>query len=150
MIFELRERWSRQQLWVRWVLAVYLIGFLEGFGDHVLVLARGGIHAYAPFRSVPLQAFFVSLVVLDPLAAVLVGLVRRAGFWFAGSVMVMDVCANCMGNWQGLKDDPAGLWRPDGLLFINLFGLFVVAFLLPLHRAVAGTGGRPKVAAPSG
>ncbi|WP_258036648.1 hypothetical protein [Streptomyces sp. SM10] len=127
-----------------------MTGFLEGFGAHVLDLARGGIHAYAAFQWVPLQVFFVCLVVLDPLVAVLVGCVRSAGVWLAGAVMVMDVCANWLGNWQWLRDDPAGLLRPDGLLLINVFGLFVVVFLLPLHRAVAGTDARAQVAAHSG
>ncbi|WP_432095283.1 hypothetical protein [Streptomyces sp. bgisy100] len=140
MIIELRERWGRQPLWVRWALTAYLIGFLEGFCAHVFDLARGGIHAYTAFEWIPLQIFFVSLVVLDPLVGVLVGLVRREGIWLAGSVMGMDVCANWMGNWQWLRDDPAGLLRPDGLLFINLFGLFVAAFSLPLHHAISGTG----------
>ncbi|MEU8709028.1 hypothetical protein [Streptomyces sp. NPDC048565] len=136
-MFALRERWSRQRPWVRWVLAVYVIGFLEGFGAHVLDLARAGIHAYAPFQWVPLQVFFVALVVLDPLVVVLVMLTRRAGVWLAGAVMVMDAGANWIGNWHWLKDDLAGLLRLDGLLVINLFGLFVVAFLLPLHHAMA-------------
>lgn len=121
---------------------MYVIGFLEGFGAHVLDLAQFGIHAYAPFQWVPLQVFFVALVVLDPLVVVLVGLTRRAGVWLAGAVMAMDVCANWAGNWHWLKDDLAGLWRLDGLLVINLFGLFVVAFLLPLHGAMI----QPKLA----
>ncbi|WP_406149696.1 hypothetical protein [Streptomyces sp. NBC_01012] len=115
---------------------MYAIGFLEGFGAHVLDLARAGIHAYAPFHWVPLQAFFVALVVLDPLVVVLVVLVRRAGVWLAGAVMVMDVCANWAGNWHWLKGDPAGLLHLDGLLVINLFGLFVIASVLPLQHAM--------------
>ncbi|MFJ6919470.1 hypothetical protein ACIQUX_36655 [Streptomyces sp. NPDC101133] len=69
MGLELRERWSAQPLWARWVLAVYLIGLFEGTGSHVADLVRGGIYAYAAFHHVSLQVFFVSLVVLDPLAA---------------------------------------------------------------------------------
>ncbi|MFE9181431.1 hypothetical protein ACFYN5_34920 [Streptomyces sp. NPDC007126] len=146
MGLELRERWSAQPLWARWVLAVYLIGLIEGTGSHVADLVRGGIYAYTAFHQVSLQVFFVSLVVLDPLAAVLVGLVRREGVWLASAVMVLDVSANWWGNRHWLRDDPAQLlW----LLPITVFGLFVVAFAVPLHRAVAGAASRSPAALPS-
>lgn len=45
--FELPERWGAQRLWARWVLAVYLIGFVEGAGSHIADLVRGGIHCRA-------------------------------------------------------------------------------------------------------
>ncbi|MEU2625339.1 hypothetical protein ABZ642_45905 [Streptomyces sp. NPDC007157] len=143
---ELRERWGAQPLWARWVLAGYLIGLTEGTGSHIADLIRGGIHTYASWPQVPLQVFFVSLVILDPLAAVLVGLVRREGIWLANAVMVMDVSTNWWGNRHWLRDDPAQLlW----LLPITLFGLFVVAFAVPLHRTVAGAASRPQAALPS-
>ncbi|MEU6098334.1 hypothetical protein [Streptomyces sp. NPDC047079] len=145
MGFELRERWGGQPLWARWVLTVYLIGFLEGSCVHVLDLARDGIHAYASFPQAPLQVFFVSLAILDPLVAVLVGLVRREGVWLASAVMVTDVFANWWGNRHWLRDGPAELLP---LLPITLFGLFVVAFFLPLHRTVARTAGRTRAALP--
>ncbi|MFF4398720.1 hypothetical protein [Streptomyces sp. NPDC001480] len=134
MGFEVRERWGAQPSWARWVLAVYLIGFTEGTVSHIADLVRGGVHAYASFHQVPVQVFLVSLVVLDPLAAVLVGLVRREGLWLAGAVMVMDVSANWWGNRHWLRDDPPQLL---GLLPLTLFGLFVVAFAVPLHRTSA-------------
>ncbi|CAL9363078.1 hypothetical protein SUDANB174_07021 [Streptomyces sp. enrichment culture] len=88
--------------------------------------------------------FFVSLAVLDPLVAVLVGLVRREGVWLAGAVMVTDVFANWWSNRHWLQDDPARLlWLSP----ITLFGLFVVAFLLPLHRTAARTTARPQAGA---
>jgi hypothetical protein len=121
-----------------------LIGFLEGACAHFLDLIRGGFHAYASFPQVSLQAFFISLAVLDPLVVVLVAFVRRPGVWLASGVMVLDVSANWIGNWQWLHDDPAGLLRPVGLLPITLFGLFVVASLIPLHRTTAMTRRKPQ------
>ncbi|MGW2081585.1 hypothetical protein ACWCOW_32465 [Streptomyces sp. NPDC001939] len=145
MGFELRRRWGGQPLWARWDRAVHLIGFLEGFCAHVLDLARGGIHAYASFPG-PLQVFFVSLVFLDPLVAVLVGLVRREGGRLAGAVMVLDVSGNWWANRHWLQDDPAKLvW----LLPITFFGLFVVAFMVPLRRTVAVMTSKPRTVAPS-
>jgi hypothetical protein len=123
-----------------------LVGLTEGTGSHVADLVRGGIHAYAAFPQLPLQAFFVSLVLLDPLAAVLVGLVRREGIWLANAVMVTDVSANWWGNRHWLRDDPVQLLC---LLPITFFGLFVAALAVPLHRTVAGAESRPKAALPS-
>ncbi|WP_329431633.1 hypothetical protein OG564_01180 [Streptomyces sp. NBC_01280] len=89
--------------------------------------------------------FFLSLVVLDPLVVVLVGLVRLEGVWLAGAVMALDLCGNWWGNWHWLRDDPSQLLR---LLPLTLFGAFVVASTLPLHR-VAGTTARSETALPS-
>lgn len=132
-------------MWARWVLAAYLIGFLEGSFVHILDLVRDGFHAYAVFPQVPLQAFFVSLAVLDPLVALLVGFLRREGVWLASAVMVTDGVANWWGNRHWLQDDPAKLLP---LLPITLFGLVVVAFLLPLHRTVVRTAGSPQTVLP--
>ncbi|MFF1542721.1 hypothetical protein [Streptomyces sp. NPDC058291] len=133
MEFEVRERWVAQPLWARWVLAVYLIGFAEGTASHLADLLRGGIHAYASFPPVSVQVFFVGLVFLDPLAAVLLGLVRREGIWLASALMMLDVSANWWGNRHWLRDGPAQLFW---LLPITVFGLFVIAFAVPLHRAL--------------
>lgn len=118
------------------MLAVYVIGFLEGAGAHFLDLAGGGIHFYASFAPVPLQVFFVGLAVLDPLVVVLVALVRPAGIRLACGVMVLDVAANWIVNWTWLQEDPAWLLRPVGLLPITLFALFVAVSTVPLLRAV--------------
>ncbi|MDX3115476.1 hypothetical protein [Streptomyces scabiei] len=115
------------------MLAVYLIGFLEGACVHLLDVLRGGFHAYAAFPEVSLQVFFVSLAILDPLVVVLVGLVRREGVWLASAVMVMDVSANWWGNRHWLQDDPARLlWLSP----ITFFGLFVVASAVAVHQVV--------------
>lgn len=133
------ERWSGQPLWAKGALAVYLIGFLEGTGAHCLDLIRGGIHVYASFAPLALQVFFISLVVLDPLVVVLVGLVRPEGIRLAVGVMVVDVTANWIVGWPQLQDDPAWLLRPVGLLPITLFGLLVIASSVPLTRTTKRT-----------
>ncbi len=132
-------------MWVRWVLAGDVVGFLEGAGAHCLDLIRGGVHFYAVFAPVPLQVFFVGLVVLDPLTVVLVGLARPEGVWPASGVVVLDVLANWCVNWPQVKEDPAVLPYPVGLLPITLFGLFVAASSAPLLRVMARAriGGAP-------
>lgn len=115
---------------------MYLIGFLEGAGAHFLDLIGGGIHVYASFAPVPLQVFFVSLAVLDPMVVVLVGRVRPTGIRLACAVMALDVIANWIVNWPWLQENPAWLLRPVGLLPITLFGLFVMATSVPVLRAM--------------
>lgn len=124
---------------------VYVLGFLEGACAHLLDLIRGGMHAYASFQQVPLQVFLVGLTVLDPLVAVLVVLVRKEGVRLAGTVMVLDVCANWWGNRHWLHDDSAQLLP---LLPITLFGLFVVGSVLPLSRTLVGKADRPQEVMP--
>ncbi|MFF8406737.1 hypothetical protein ACF06P_34540 [Streptomyces sp. NPDC015684] len=109
-------------------------------------MTREGIDAYAMFPQVALQVFFVSLVVLDPLVIVLVGLVRREGIRLAGALMVLDMCGNWWGNWHWLRDDPSQLLR---LVPLSIFGVFVVASALPMHRRVAGRACRSETALPS-
>ncbi|EST19934.1 hypothetical protein M878_40905 [Streptomyces roseochromogenus subsp. oscitans DS 12.976] len=117
---------------------VYAGGFLEGAGSHVLDLVRGGLHAYAAFGPVPLQVFFVALVVLDPLVAVLTLWMRPSGVRAAGVLMTLDVLANWYVNRSWVQEDPAALLRPVGLLPITVFGAFVLATLRPLLHALNG------------
>ena len=106
-----------------------MIGFVEGAADHVRWMTHGGIHAYASsYPQVSIQVFFVILVVVDPLVVVLLGLLRREGIWLACGVIVLDVAANWVGNWAGIRHDP-GQNVPWG---ITLFGVFVLATAPPL------------------
>jgi len=130
----LRREWGARPPWARWVLAGYLIGFTDGFGAHLLALARYGIDAYSSFPQVPQRVFLASLVVLDPLVVVLVAFVRRAGIGLAGAVMAADVAANLTGNWPRIQRDPAGLLLSVNMLGILLFGLFVLVTVIPLLR----------------
>ena len=137
MVARLRTEWTGLPRWARWVLAAYLTGFADGTAAHVRALAQGRIHAYSAFSQVPLQVFFVCLVVLDPLVAVLAGFVRRAGIWLAAGVMALDMTANWAGNWHWLHADPGRLPRAGGgLLLITFFGLFVLLTARPMLRVM--------------
>ncbi|MBZ6192579.1 hypothetical protein ACFY1G_18220 [Streptomyces olivaceus] len=120
---------------------LYLIGFAEGACAHVSDLVQDGIHAYAAFPHVFIRVFFVSLVVLDPLVVMLVGLVRRSGVWWGSAVMTLDVAANWISNWASVKGDPMQLLQPVGLTAITLFGLFVLVSCLPLLRVMKNADG---------
>ena len=100
-------------------------------GEHARAIAANGIHAYSSFSQAPIRIFLLSLIIIDPLVALLVLLVRQAGAWLAAIVMIFDVGANWIGNWPF---SPLFALRVLGL--ITGFGLFVVASALPLLRAV--------------
>jgi hypothetical protein len=101
----LRAKWAVLPVWAKWVLALYMIGFADGTADNVRWMTNGGIHAYASsYPQVPIQVFFVILVVADPLIVVLLGLVRREGIWLACAVMVWISSPTGVGNWS--KDPP--------------------------------------------
>jgi len=132
----LRGRWKALPPWARWVLAVYLAGFAEGAGDHVRWMTHGGIHAYAgSYPQVPIQVFFVGLIVLDPLTVVLVAGVQRAGIWLAVAVMALDIAANWIGNWSRVASAPANLLETAPWV-ITAFGVFVFASSPALLRLI--------------
>jgi hypothetical protein len=120
----------------RFVLVGYVIGFADGTGAHIRWMLPGGIHAYAPdYPQVPIQVLFVSLVVLDPLVAVLAGLARREGIWVACTIIVADVIANWTGNWARITS-PHGRLLDTVPWLITVFGLFVFATAVPTTRAL--------------
>jgi hypothetical protein len=129
------------------MLALYIAGFAEGTGDHVRWMAHGGIHAYAAsYPQDPIQVFFVSLIVLDPLAVVLVGSVRRAGIWLAVVIMALDIAANWIGNWSRIASAPARLLE-SGPWLITAFGVFVLASAPALLRLMRTDKGAAAFAA---
>jgi hypothetical protein len=70
---------------------------------------------------------------LDPLVVVLVLRMCPAGVWLAGAVMAADIAA----NWFVNRQDPSFLRQALGLLPITLFGLFVLASMVPLQRSLS-------------
>lgn len=123
-----------------------MIGFAEGTGDHVLWMTHGGIHAYArSYPQVPIQVFFVTLIVLDPLCVLLVGFVRRSGIWLSCAVMILDLAANWIGNWSRIRQD----WALNVPWLITAFGLFVISSAPPVLRLIASRlPGEPVLSRP--
>ena len=107
--------------------AVRLTSAVLGYGTvvHVAQLVVGG---WEPYPSVPgwLAVYFVSLTVLDPLAAVLLLLRRRVGLLLACAVMVTDAAANGYASY--VVDQRAGLTAGRvGQAVITLLALALVA-----------------------
>jgi hypothetical protein len=115
------------------VAAIYVIGFVEGTGAHAYDVIRGGLHAYR-YWPLPSQLLFHALLVLDLLVAVWVALAHPTGPPLGATIMVADLAANWWANWNGVLYDPLVYVKLVGLTPITLFGIFVLATALPLHR----------------
>ena len=120
--------WRALPRWARITLGVYAGAFLVGTGSHLVDFAVQGTGVYASAPPV-LRAFFVALVVLDPLVVVLVVRLRRAGVLLAVAVMVADVAANLAMT----AIDP----RWTLAVTLPLFGVVVLATALPLWRVLS-------------
>jgi hypothetical protein len=90
----------------RLICAAAVAVFCYGTVLHVVQLATGG---WDPYPRLPgwLAAYFVSLAVLDPLAAALLWLRRRAGLALGCAVLVTDAAANGYANY--VPDTSPGL-----------------------------------------
>ncbi|MBF9070889.1 hypothetical protein [Streptacidiphilus fuscans] len=129
--------WGERPRWARWVSVIWIVGFVEGTGAHLLDLISGGLHAYHAWP-LPSQVLFHALLVVDLLVAVLVARGLPSGPPLGAAVMVTDLTANYQGNWSGLLHEPLAYVGVTGLLPMTLFGLFVVGTALPLGRAFRG------------
>lgn len=91
-------RWRGQPRWLRGVVAALVLLLLCGTAVHLVQLvAAGG----APYPGLPwwLRACFVSLTVLDPLAALLLLRRCRTGVVLVVVVLVTDALANGVADY---------------------------------------------------
>jgi len=96
--------WAGAPRSVRAVAGVGVALLVFGTVVHVAHLVAGGSATYAGLPSW-LRLYFVSLTVLDPLAAVLLARARRSGVVLAVAVLVTDAAANAVANYAV---DPTG------------------------------------------
>ncbi len=91
------RRWTGVPPGVRRTVQAAVALFAFGTGVHVAHLVVGGVD---PYPAVPgwLAAYFVSLTVLDPAAALLLARRRRAGLVLGCAVLVTDAAANLYAN----------------------------------------------------
>ncbi|MFY2790091.1 hypothetical protein [Rhodococcus sp. MALMAid1271] len=79
--------------------------FAYGTAVHLVQLIGGAGHPY-PGTPAVIAWFFVALVVLDPLAAVLIARRRRIGLLLGTTTLILDAAANAVVNYP--PHDPAG------------------------------------------
>ncbi|MFD9603982.1 hypothetical protein [Streptomyces sp. NPDC059970] len=129
---------------VLFVVTVYVICFFWGTAMHLMDLAGGGHNSYASPAPAPIRVYFVALVLLDPLVAVLLARLRPIAVIVASTVMTVDASANYYVNWPQISQHPDYLLRPFGLLPFTLFALFVAVTASPLYRHLARIAGARK------
>ena len=119
------SRWDGTPRPTRVVAAAAVAVLAYGTAVHVVQLvANGG----DPYPALPgwLRAYFVSLTLLDPLAAVLLARRRRSGVVLAVAVLVTDAAANA---WANYALDPA-VGLTAGRVGQGVVTLLAVALLL--------------------
>jgi hypothetical protein len=132
------RKWQCLPWWAICVALIYIVGFIDGTAVHAGALATHGWHAYSSFTQPSVRCFLLSLIVLDPLAAVLMAYLCRAGVIVAVVTMILDVSANWIGNWPNI----------DAVLFnivvISVFGFFVVTTSVPMLRSIKSCEPTPR------
>jgi hypothetical protein len=127
-------RWDGAPRPAQVAAAVLVLVLAYGTVVHVQLAAAGGI----PHPDLPgwLRAYFVSLTLLDPLAAGLVLLRRRSGVVLAVTVLVSDAAAN---GWANHVLDPASGVTAGrvGQAVVTLLALALLAVTPALWRATA-------------
>ena len=102
--------WPAAPRWARIIAVTSAVALVYGTVVHLVQLAAGGLD---PYPSVPdwLAAYFVSLTVLDPAAAVLLLLRRRSGLILSCAVLLTDADADAAANGYAkyVLDDADGI-----------------------------------------
>jgi hypothetical protein len=132
--------WTGAPPAVRVVAVGTVVVLAYGTLVHVVQLVAAG---FAPYPDLPgwLRVYFVSLTVLDPLAAVLLARGRRSGVVLAVAVLVTDALAN---GWWNYALDPAGGVTAGrvGQAVITALALVVTVLAVPMWRHAPGSGAR--------
>ena len=91
-------RWKSEPTWLRATVLVFVGLLTYGTVVHVVQLIASDGH---PYPHVPgwLGAYFISLAVMDPLAAVLLARRHRTGVALTVAVLVTDALANALANY---------------------------------------------------
>ncbi|MGF7120541.1 MULTISPECIES: hypothetical protein [unclassified Rhodococcus (in: high G+C Gram-positive bacteria)] len=101
-----QDRWSRHERRALLVLRVSIGVFTYGTVVHILQILSAPAD---PYPTVPtwLAVFFTSLVVLDPMCAILLWWRHRAGVVIGAAVLSLDAIANAYANY--FLDNASGL-----------------------------------------
>jgi hypothetical protein len=122
-----------------------VLGFAEGTGFHLYELITRGLSAYS-YAPPVIAVFFHLLLLIDPVTGFAVLRRYRAGPTLACLTMAGDLIANWWVNWSAVYAHPWSFVRPYGLLVLTLFGLFVFATAVPLHRATRKSEAEARIA----
>lgn len=128
--------WRGQPAALRALALSFVVLLAYGTVVHVaqLLLSGGDPHPNLPGW---LGAYFVSLTLLDPLAAVLLARRQRSGVGLAVLVFVTDAAANAVANYA--YDDSVGVTLGRvGQALLTVLAVTAVAAAPAMWRAAAG------------
>ena len=74
-------------------VTIYLVGFLGATANHLIDIRSQGLLPYK-FAPIYLNFFWTSLVIIDPLAAILLLIRVRIGLYFSIVVILVDLAVN--------------------------------------------------------
>jgi hypothetical protein len=123
------QRWAGVPTSARLVGAVVVVALVYGTAVHVIQLVTAGASAY-PDVPAWLATYFVSLVVLDPVAAALLAIRSRAGLLLASVVLVTDALANGYANFV-LSTDPG---VTIGRVAVAIVGVLAISLIAAMPR----------------
>lgn len=130
-------RWHGERAWLRVTVLVLVVLLAYGTVVHVFQLLVSGGH---PYPDVPgwLGAYFISLTLLDPLAAVLLARRHRSGVALTVAVLVTDAGANLLANY--VHDASVGVTPGRvGQAIITCIAIAAVAAAPAMRRAATVT-----------
>ena len=106
---------------------LWVLGFLVGTTTHTADLILGGVNAYSGFP-LGVRLFWVTLTILDPVAAALLLFRRRSGIMLGGAVIIADIAV----NWTVFA--VVGGLSYFGVISQSLFAALIVVTARPLWR----------------
>lgn len=88
-------------VWIKIILAVYMIAFAAATWNHVADIIVGGLFPYNKFWDAPcwMNVYWTSLTILDPLAIMVLLFYLRPGLLMYFIIMFSDVAINVYANY---------------------------------------------------
>lgn len=119
---------------VRVLTCLFFLVFAYGAVVHAVQIVGGGSDPY-PGAPTAIAVFFVALVVLDPLAALLIALRRRLGIAIGIGVLTLDAVANGVVNYPPHVTEPGVTAGRVGQMLVCLLAVGLAAAAPRLWRS---------------
>ncbi|MDJ0362449.1 hypothetical protein [Rhodococcus sp. H29-C3] len=118
---------------VRVLTGLFFLVFAYGAVVHAVQIVGGGSDPY-PCAPTAIPVFFVALVVLDPLAALLIALQWRVGIAIGIGVLALDAVANGIVNYPPHVTEPGVTAGRVGQMLVLLLAVGLAAAAPRLWR----------------
>ncbi len=107
---------------VRIIFAIYILGFTYGTRNHIVDICNDGLLGYT-YVPLPINIYWTSLTVLDPLAIILLLFSPHSGMVLSMFIMATDIAINMsVGLYYYFQ---TGIFTLDRLHLQICFGIFI-------------------------